>query len=103
MPYQDLFERFEKIMLSFDGRSHWAKPHPLGPTQLRRLYPKYDDFIATVTEVDPKGIFRNEYVRRHIFGEVGAQVDPTMFSESKPATGRMALPTRPRKKVNRPS
>jgi len=103
VPYQDLFERFEKIMLSFDGRSHWAKPHPLGPTQLRRLYPKYDDFIATVTEVDPKGIFRNEYVRRHIFGEVGAQVDPTMFSESKPATGRMALPTRPRKKVNRPS
>lgn len=85
MRYQNLFARFEKIMLSFDGRSHWAKPHALGPAQLRRLYPKYDDFIATVRALDPHGIFRNEYVRRHLFGEVGRQVDPRLFKEYKPA------------------
>ena len=86
MRYRELFERFEKIMCAYDGRSHWAKPHPLGPTQLRRLYPKYDDFIATVSEVDPTGIFRNEYVRRHLFGEVGPHVDPRAFKQHRPAT-----------------
>jgi L-gulonolactone oxidase len=33
------------------------------------MYPRYDDFVRVLGEVDPGGVFRNEYVRRHVFGE----------------------------------
>ncbi|KAJ7757289.1 L-gulonolactone D-arabinono-1,4-lactone oxidase [Mycena olivaceomarginata] len=41
----------------------------LPPAALRTMYPRYDDFVRVLGEVDPGGVFRNEYVRRHVFGE----------------------------------
>ena len=38
------------------------------PPTLKKLYPKWDEFISVLREVDPKGVFRNEYVDRHIVG-----------------------------------
>ncbi|CAG7851354.1 L-gulonolactone oxidase Short=LGO; AltName: Full=L-gulono-gamma-lactone oxidase; Short=GLO [Serendipita indica DSM 11827] len=84
--YQELFRRFEAIMSSYDGRPHWAKPHHLGPHQLRRLYPHFDDFVAVLERVDPMGMFRNENVRRHIFGERGPAIDPRLFKQHKGAS-----------------
>lgn len=81
--YQELFRRFENIMISFDGRPHWAKPHHLGPDQLRLLYPHFDDFVNVVESVDPTGLFRNPNVRRHIFGEQGPSVDERLFKQYK--------------------
>ncbi|KIM29190.1 hypothetical protein M408DRAFT_15946 [Serendipita vermifera MAFF 305830] len=82
--YQELFRRFETIMTSFSGRPHWAKPHSLGPAQLRPLYPHFDDFVRVVERVDPHGMFRNECVRRHIFGEQGSAVDPRVYKLYRP-------------------
>jgi hypothetical protein len=81
--YQELFRRFENIMISFNGRPHWAKPHHLGPAQLRHLYPHFDDFVNVVETVDPTGLFRNPNVRRHIFGEQGPSVDERIFKQYK--------------------
>lgn len=81
--YQELFRRFENIMSSFQGRPHWAKPHQLGPNHLRALYPRFDAFIAVLEKVDPKGMFRNEYIRRHFFGEQGPCVDARLFKQFK--------------------
>jgi len=82
--YQELFRRFEMIMTSFSGRPHWAKPHSLGPAQLRPLYPHFDDFVRVLQRVDPLGILRNECIRRHIFGEQGSAVDPRLFKLYRP-------------------
>ncbi|KAG8807645.1 D-arabinono-1,4-lactone oxidase [Serendipita sp. 399] len=81
--YQELFRRFEEIMTSFEGRPHWAKPHHLGPPQLRQLYPHFDDFVRVVERVDPMGMLRNENVRRHILGERGPATDPNVFKLHK--------------------
>ncbi|KAG8959631.1 D-arabinono-1,4-lactone oxidase [Tulasnella sp. 419] len=68
--YRKLFSRFENIMASHAGRPHWAKAHGLGPQDFKRLYGRgYDKFVKVLKDVDPEGIFRNEYVRRHVFGE----------------------------------
>lgn len=75
-PYRKLFSRFEAILLRHQGRPHWAKSHDLRPEQLRQLYPKFDDFVALLRRVDPEGLFRNEYVQRHIFGKA---VDSRLF------------------------
>ncbi|KAJ7874397.1 D-arabinono-1,4-lactone oxidase-domain-containing protein [Mycena leptocephala] len=56
-------------------RPHWAKAHHFAPETLRTLYPRFDDFVRVMHEVDPEGVFRNEYVRRHVLGEaVGERV-----------------------------
>ncbi|KAJ7366173.1 L-gulonolactone D-arabinono-1,4-lactone oxidase [Mycena albidolilacea] len=70
VPYRRFFAAFERILLAHSGRPHWAKAHPaLPPAALRAMYPRYDDFVRVLGEVDPGGVFRNEYVRRHVFGE----------------------------------
>ncbi|KAF7311777.1 FAD-binding PCMH-type domain-containing protein [Mycena indigotica] len=69
VPYATFFKRYEAIVARHGGRPHWAKAHPLTPPQLRKMYPKFADFVRVLEEVDPHGVFRNEYVRRHVFGE----------------------------------
>lgn len=55
-------------MKSYEGRPHWAKAHDLSPNNLRALYPKFDDFVQLMQSYDPKGLFCNEYIRRHLLG-----------------------------------
>ncbi|XP_006455867.1 hypothetical protein AGABI2DRAFT_195196 [Agaricus bisporus var. bisporus H97] len=69
VPYRDLFGKFEAILARHQGRPHWAKAHMLRPDDLRRLYPRFDDFRRVLNRVDPDGTFRNEYIQRHIFGQ----------------------------------
>ncbi|KAF8622619.1 hypothetical protein AX15_006874 [Amanita polypyramis BW_CC] len=69
VPYRKYFKRFEEIMSRYQGRPHWAKAHGLQPDDLRKLYPRFDDFVRAISEVDPRGVFRNEYIERHIFGK----------------------------------
>ena len=69
VPYRRLFEAYETIVTRHGGRPHWAKAHALRPSELRKLYPKFDDFVDVLNLYDPDGVFRNEYVRRHIYGE----------------------------------
>jgi len=68
VPYRRYFEGHERIVSRYQGRSHWAKAHRLQPDDLRELYPRFDDFIRVIQEVDPHGMFRNEYIQRHILG-----------------------------------
>ncbi|KAJ7768912.1 L-gulonolactone D-arabinono-1,4-lactone oxidase [Mycena metata] len=70
VPYRTLFAKFAAICLAHQGRPHWAKAHhPLSPAALREMYPRYDDFVPVVKGVDGEGVWRNEYVRRQVFGE----------------------------------
>ncbi|KAG6865343.1 hypothetical protein C0991_003380 [Blastosporella zonata] len=68
VPYRRYFGGYESIVARHHGRPHWAKAHQLQPDALRALYPRFDDFRRVLKEVDPKGLFRNEYIQRHIFG-----------------------------------
>lgn len=80
MPYRKLFADFEAIVSRHQGRPHWAKTHPLNPHDLRQLYPQFDDFVRVLQDVDPSGMFRNEYIQRHIFGQL---VDGRTFKVRK--------------------
>ncbi|KAJ3729165.1 L-gulonolactone D-arabinono-1,4-lactone oxidase [Lentinula guzmanii] len=77
---QKLFEGFENILSKFEGRPHWAKAHKVGPEEFRNLYPHFGDFLQVLQTVDPKGLFRNEYMQRHFFGQ---PVDGRVFKPRK--------------------
>jgi len=79
VPYRRLFHRFEAILQSHGGRPHWSKTHTLMPDKLRSLYPDFDKFLKVIRSVDPHGMFHNQYVRRHLLGEVGPDVDLKIF------------------------
>jgi L-gulonolactone oxidase len=66
-------------MTSYRGRPHWAKPHGLRPDALSILYPRFESFRELLNAIDPEGLFRNEYVSRHIFGASDARFRERVF------------------------
>jgi FAD-linked oxidoreductase len=63
-PYQAYFQGVEAVMDDYDGRPHWGKLHFQTSWTLRDRYPEWDAFGAARAELDPAGIFRNDYLDR---------------------------------------
>lgn len=58
------FSGFEQLMLPMGGRPHWGKEFSVRAAALREMYPDYERFNALRRELDPKGVFENDFVRR---------------------------------------
>jgi FAD-linked oxidoreductase len=63
MPYREYFEAGEAIFRRHAGRPHWGKLHGRTATELRELYPRWDDFHAVRRRWDPAGVFLNHHLR----------------------------------------
>jgi FAD-linked oxidoreductase len=70
MPYREYFAMFESIAGAVGGRPHWGKMHSLDANTLRTRYPRFDDFAALRTKVDPDRKFANPYLDR-VLGNSG--------------------------------
>jgi FAD/FMN-containing dehydrogenase len=68
LPFRDFFADAEAVFRNHQGRPHWGKWHRCGPSLLRDLYPRWDDFQALRRELDPGGLFLNRYLKE-VFGE----------------------------------
>ncbi len=62
--YDEYFTAVEEILLKYEGRPHWGKIHNLDGSQLSSLYPEYQRFIEVRNQLDPEGVFTNDYLRR---------------------------------------
>ncbi|KAK4051506.1 D-arabinono-1,4-lactone oxidase [Microbotryomycetes sp. JL221] len=82
VPYKTLFKNFEAVLLSHQGRPHWAKSHTCSRTFLSQTYDKFEDFLKVRQRVDPQDVLVNEYVRRHLLGQVGEDLDMRRFKTS---------------------
>ena len=69
MPYREYFAAFAAIAGEVGGRPHWGKMHELGAEQLRERYPRFEDFRRVRAEVDPQGVFTNDYLDRVLGAE----------------------------------
>eukprot|EP00794_Sanderia_malayensis_P017007 gene17007-18720_t len=65
---------YEQIVKSVGGRPHWAKAHRVSPDEFRTLYPKFDAFLEIRKQLDPNGVFLNEYLQRHLLGTTSIQI-----------------------------
>ena len=63
MEFANYFNEVEEIFLAYEGRPHWGKMHTLQFDQLETMYPKLNDFLNTREQLDPQGLFLNEYLR----------------------------------------
>ncbi|KAJ2717605.1 D-arabinono-1,4-lactone oxidase [Coemansia sp. Benny D115] len=66
VPYKKYWQAYEDIMRTLGGRPHWAKAHRMFYYDLDRIYPRFGDFVRLREQLDPKGVFVNDYIRRHI-------------------------------------
>lgn len=69
--YEEYFADMEPILRSHGGRPHWGKKHSLKADDLRPLYPHFDRFGAIREEMDPNGVFMNDYLRTLLVGREG--------------------------------
>lgn len=64
---QDWFrylEAFEQIMLKYDGRPHWGKETTWDGSTIRQQYPQIDQFLELRQQLDPNGMFLNDFTRK---------------------------------------
>jgi FAD-linked oxidoreductase len=80
MPYQEYFHHIEEIFKRYNGRPHWGKMHTRTAGELAALYPRWNDFRRVRAELDPQGMFLNEYLH-------------TLFDVDSPKTAPNATDT----------
>ena len=68
MPYKEYFEAMETILKKYGGRPHWGKMHTQTAVALSKSYPKWDEFHQVRKQLDPEGLFLNDYLKE-LFGE----------------------------------
>lgn len=64
MLYESYFQNMENIMRKYEGRPHWGKIHYVSHKELLSLYPKLSEFLTIREQLDPNGLFLNEYVAK---------------------------------------
>jgi FAD/FMN-containing dehydrogenase len=74
LPYEPLFRDAEAVFRAHDGRPHWGKLHFLNSNEIAHLYPELPAFRSLRAELDPDGIFTNDYLTR--LGLVGDMSEP---------------------------
>jgi len=57
------FADCEPIFVEHGGRPHWAKLHNRTAADLAESYPRWADFQSLRRELDPAGVFANDYLR----------------------------------------
>lgn len=63
-PHQAYFAEVEDALADLGARPHWGKLHGFAADDLRRAYPRFDDFLDVRGKVDPEGRFGNAYLDR---------------------------------------
>ncbi|KRD42922.1 FAD-binding protein [Cellulomonas sp. Root930] len=61
-----LLPTIEAALAPFGARPHWGKLFADAGRDLARLYPRWDDFRSLVARTDPDGVFRNDFLDRHV-------------------------------------
>ena len=68
MAYEPYFRDVANIMSDYEGRPHWGKMHFLNDSELSKLYPRWNEFIAAREKIDPHRTFANAYTEQ-VFGK----------------------------------
>lgn len=56
----------ERTLAPFAIRPHWGKVFSVAPETLVRCYPRAKDFAKLRADLDPRGVFVNDWAHRHV-------------------------------------
>jgi D-arabinono-1,4-lactone oxidase len=67
--YRRYFSAYEYLMRSLGGKPHWAKQNSVAAKESRQIFGDgMEKWLAVRERVDPRGVFVNGFVRRHLLG-----------------------------------
>jgi xylitol oxidase len=56
----------EAALAPFAPRPHWGKVFGLAPAEVRSRFPRWDDFASLVADLDPDGVFGNDFTDAYL-------------------------------------
>ena len=59
----EILPAIEAALAPFEARPHWGKVSTMSRQRLTKLYPRLNDYLGLVREVDPGAKFWNDYLR----------------------------------------
>jgi alditol oxidase len=62
-----LLPLIEEQLAPFNARPHWAKLFTMQPPVLQSRYEKLNDFKQLISQYDPNGKFRNDFLNRNLY------------------------------------
>jgi alditol oxidase len=65
----EMLVRVEAALAPFGARPHWGKLFGADAAEIAPLYERLPDFVRLVERIDPRGAFRNPWLRARVLGE----------------------------------
>jgi len=65
-PVAEAIDAVEEALAPFAPRPHWGKVFRLEPHDVRGRFPRWDEFASLVRELDPDGVFGNDFIDRYL-------------------------------------
>jgi alditol oxidase len=66
---EDMLVQLETALVPFEARPHWGKLFNANAEEIAPLYERMPDFVRLVERLDPRGAFRNSWLKARVLGE----------------------------------
>jgi xylitol oxidase len=66
---QKMAALIEDALIPLEARPHWGKVFHANATAIAALYPRHTDFVRLVERLDPRGAFRNAWLKARVLGD----------------------------------
>ena len=66
---EDMLVQLEAALVPFEARPHWGKLFNVDAAAIAPLYERMPDFVRLVERLDPRGAFRNSWLKARVLGE----------------------------------
>ncbi|HLZ63602.1 MAG TPA: D-arabinono-1,4-lactone oxidase, partial [Ktedonosporobacter sp.] len=65
----EMVTRIEDALTPFEARPHWGKVFYADAGAIALLYKRHSDFVRLVERLDPRGAFRNAWLKARVLGD----------------------------------
>jgi xylitol oxidase len=66
---QEMVAQLEDALTPFEARPHWGKVFHARAAAIAALYKRHSDFVRLVERLDPRGAFRNAWLKARVLGD----------------------------------
>jgi xylitol oxidase len=67
---QQMVAQIEDALSPFEARPHWGKVFQAGAAAIAPLYKRHSDFVHLLERLDPRGAFRNTWLKARVLGDM---------------------------------
>ncbi len=66
---QQIAAQIEEALIPFEARPHWGKVFHADAAAIAPLYKRHSDFVRLQERLDPRGAFRNSWLKTRVLGD----------------------------------